>query len=145
MHIPYSDTQIRYMVRFVLKFQILAITIQHLKKAFHIIVCVFSTKALIGDTIFTSPTGDGTAISRGHPRHAKVWPFSGQRKYLHFSVILRPWVLAPSPGPGRNPRPPALQSSALSTELVLPRSLLYFVLLHPVSLQAAVKVWKKLQ
>ena len=24
------------------------------------------------DTIFTSPTGDGTAILRGHPRHAKV-------------------------------------------------------------------------
>ena len=26
-------------------------------------VNVFSTKVLIGDTIFTSPTGDGTAIS----------------------------------------------------------------------------------
>ena len=26
---------------------------------------VFSTKVLIGDTIFTSPTGDGTAILRG--------------------------------------------------------------------------------
>ena len=30
------------------------------------------TKVLIEDTIFTSPTGDGTAILRGHPRHAKV-------------------------------------------------------------------------
>ena len=26
----------------------------------------------IGDTIFTSPTGDGTSILRGHPSHAKV-------------------------------------------------------------------------
>ena len=48
---------------------------------------VFSMKALFGDTIFTSPTGDGTAILRGHPSHAKVYPFAGQRKYLHFSVV----------------------------------------------------------
>ena len=27
---------------------------------------------LIGDTIFTSPTGDGTNILRGHPSHVKV-------------------------------------------------------------------------
>ena len=51
---------------------------------------VFSTKVLIGDTIFTSPTGDGTAILRGHPSHVEVKPFTGQREYLHFSVILRP-------------------------------------------------------
>ena len=30
---------------------------------FFLSVNVFSTKVLIGDTIFTSPTGDGTAIS----------------------------------------------------------------------------------
>ena len=35
-------------------------------------VHAFSTKVLIGDTIFTSPTGDETAILRGHPSHAKV-------------------------------------------------------------------------
>ena len=35
-------------------------------------VNIFSTKALIGGTIFTSPTGDGTAILRGHPSHPKV-------------------------------------------------------------------------
>ena len=29
-------------------------------------------KLLIGDTIFTSPTGDGAAILRGHQSHAKV-------------------------------------------------------------------------
>ena len=77
-------------------------------------VNVFSTKVLIGDTIFTSPTGDGTAILRGHPSHAKVYPFAGQREYLHFSVLVRPRE--------SNPRSPALQSSALPTELILPRS-----------------------
>ena len=51
-------------------------------------VNVFSPKVLIiGDTIFTSPTGHGTAILRGHPSHAKVQPFVGQGRYLHFSVI----------------------------------------------------------
>ena len=53
-------------------------------------VNVFGTKVLIEDTILTSPTGDGTAILRGHASYAKVWPFAGQREYLYFSVILRP-------------------------------------------------------
>ena len=39
---------------------------------FYLSVNVFTTKVLIGDTIFTSPNGDGTAIFRGHPSHAKV-------------------------------------------------------------------------
>ena len=60
-----------------------------LEKAFYLRVSVFSTKAL-GDTIFTSPTGDETAILRDHSSHAKVEPFAGQKQYLHFSVILRP-------------------------------------------------------
>ena len=38
---------------------------------------------------------------------------------LHFSVILKPWVLVQSRE--SNPRPPALQSIALSSELILPR------------------------
>ena len=38
----------------------------------HLSVNVFSTKVLIGDTIFTSPTGDGTNILRGHPSDVKV-------------------------------------------------------------------------
>ena len=53
-------------------------------------VNVFSTKVLIGDTIFTSPNGDGTAILRCDPSHVKVSPRAVQRDYLHFSVILRP-------------------------------------------------------
>ena len=44
------------------------------RKALYLCVNVFrcSTKVLIGKTICTSPTGDGTAILCGHPSHAKV-------------------------------------------------------------------------
>ena len=91
---------------------------------FYLSVNVFSTKVLIGDTIFTSPNGDGTAILRGHPSHAKVSPLAVQRKYLHFSVILRPWVLIRSQE--SNARPPVLQSNALPPELILPRSKFIF-------------------
>ena len=62
------------------------------KKALYLSVKVFSTKLLIGDTIFTSPTGDGnrTTILYGHLSHGKVQPLAVQREYLHFSIILRP-------------------------------------------------------
>ena len=55
-----------------------------LGKALHLSFNVFSTKVLIRDTIFTSPTGDRAAILRGHPSHAKVQPLAVQREYLHF-------------------------------------------------------------
>ena len=42
------------------------------KNGLYLSVNVFSTKVLIGDTIFTFPKGDGIAILRGHPSHAKV-------------------------------------------------------------------------
>ena len=58
--------------------------------ALYLSVNVFSTNVLTGDTNFTSPTGDGTAILRDHPSHAKVLPLAVQRECLHFSVILRP-------------------------------------------------------
>ena len=60
------------------------------RKALYLSVNVLSMKALIGDAIFSSPSGDGTAVLHGHPSHTKVSPFAGQRQYLHFSVILRP-------------------------------------------------------
>ena len=44
----------------------------YLKNALRLSVNVFSLKVLIGDTIFTSPSGEETAILRGHPIHAKV-------------------------------------------------------------------------
>ena len=47
-------------------------TIFIFKKAFYLSVKLSSTKVLIGDTTFTSRTGDGTAILPGHPSHAKV-------------------------------------------------------------------------
>ena len=71
----------------------------------------------MGTLLFTSATGEGTAILPGHPSHAKVYPFAGQRKYPHFSVILRPRVLV-RPRES-NPRPSSLQSNALQTELTL--------------------------
>ena len=58
-----------------------------MKNALHISVSVFNKKVLIGDTIFTSPTGDGTAILSGHTSHAKVQPLAGQMQYLHFSIV----------------------------------------------------------
>ena len=60
------------------------------KIALYLSVNVFSRKVLIGDTICTSPCGDETAILHKHPSHTKAYPFAGERKYLHFSVILRP-------------------------------------------------------
>ena len=50
-----------------------------LKKALYLSVSVFSTKVPTGVTIFTFPAGEGTAILRGHPGHAKVQPLAGQR------------------------------------------------------------------
>ena len=56
-------------------------------------VKVFSTKALTGDTIFMFPTGDGTAILRGHPSHAKVQPLAlyanGVSSFLSYFETLR--------------------------------------------------------
>ena len=52
-------------------FELLATSTEE-KNALYLSVKVFSAKILIGDTIFTSPTWDGTAILRGHPSHAKV-------------------------------------------------------------------------
>ena len=92
--------------------------------ALYLNVNVFSTKVLTGDTILTSPTGDGTVILRGHPSHAKVSPSAVQGEYLHFSVILRPWVMARLWE--SNSRHPNLQSHALTTELMLPRFFFFF-------------------
>ena len=43
------------------------------KNALYLSVKVFSLKVLIWDTIFTSPTGDGTAIFCGRTSHVKVY------------------------------------------------------------------------
>ena len=45
------------------------------REALYLSVNIFSTKVLIGDTIFTSPTGDGIAVLRCHLSHAKGQQF----------------------------------------------------------------------
>ena len=72
-------------------------------------------RVLIGDTIFTSPTGDGTAILCGLPHEGlAVCRAKGVPSFLSYFKTL-------SIGPARKPnlQPPALQSSALPTELQL--------------------------
>jgi len=44
----------------------------YLKNALYLCVNVFITGVLIEDTIFMSPTGDGTAILCDHPSHVKI-------------------------------------------------------------------------
>ena len=51
---------------------LLTVSKMYFKNALYLSVNVFSRKVLIGDTIFTSLSGDGTAILRGHLTHAKV-------------------------------------------------------------------------
>ena len=79
------------------------------KKGLYLGANVFSTKVLIGDAIFTSPTGDGTAIFRVNPSHAKVQSFAGQRKYLHYTVIFK--TLSVGPVPGIEPAPATSRSA----------------------------------
>ena len=51
---------------------------------------VFSTKALIRDSILTSPTGDRTTTSHRHLTNTKVQPATcNERKYIDFSLTLK--------------------------------------------------------
>ena len=50
-----------------------------------VIVC--SAKVLIEDTIFMSPTGDGTVILRGHPSHVKVSRLLGKGSTFIFQLF----------------------------------------------------------
>ena len=69
------------------------------KKAFYLSINVFSTKVLTGDTIFYVSYW---RRDRYFTRPSE--PFAGQRQYLHFSVILRPWVLVVSRKSNPQPR-----------------------------------------
>ena len=80
---------------------------------------VFSAKVLIENTIFTSLTGDGNAILLGHrePREGLAACTSkGMPSFLSYFNTL-------STGPvlGVEPTTSALQTSALLTEVILPR------------------------
>ena len=81
---------------------------------------VFSTKVLIGDTIFTSPTGDGTAILRAwssEPREglAARWAKEVPSFLSYFKT------LSIGPASGIEPATSRSAVSALPTELILPR------------------------
>ena len=54
------------------------------KGIFFEFACFVFTKVLIEDNTFTSPTGDGIDILRGHLSHVNVQPFAGQRQYSTF-------------------------------------------------------------
>ena len=83
-------------------------------------VNVFSTKALIGETIYVSYwRRDRHFTWSSEPREGLAICRAKAVISFHFSVILRPWVLVQSRE--SNPRPPALQSIALPSELILPR------------------------
>ena len=76
---------------------------------------VFSRKIVIGDSIFTSSTGlQFYAVIRTTQRSSR---FGSAKAVPLFLIILRPWVL--SRARELNPRPPALESSALPTEPIL--------------------------
>ena len=53
-----------------------------IKNALYLSVKVFSTKVLIGETTFTSPTGDGT------PFYMVIRATRVQRDYVHFPSIV---------------------------------------------------------
>ena len=51
-------------------------------------VTVFSTKVLIWDTIFTSPTGDGTTILRDLPSQRRSSHLQGKSQYVSLFSLL---------------------------------------------------------
>ena len=63
-----------------------------IKNALYVSVKVFSTKVLIGDTTFTSPTGDGTAILRGHPSYPSA------KGLCSFPSYFKTPSIVPAPG-----------------------------------------------
>ena len=65
------------------------------------------------DTIFTSPSGDGTACTCSFEQQARA--VCKAKAVPLFLLYFKVQSTRPSP------RPPALQSSALPTELILPR------------------------
>ena len=61
-------------------------------------VDVFSTKVLTEDTIFTSPSGDGTTILRSHPKVRKGLAVCRARKVPSFFRYFKALSIGPAPG-----------------------------------------------
>ena len=60
------------------------------KNVLYLNFSVFRTLVPIEDTIFTSPTGVGTAILRGHPSYTKVFIFFRAKAVPSLLSYLRP-------------------------------------------------------
>ena len=61
-------------------------------------VNVFSTKVLIGDTIFTSPTGDGTAISTWSSEPREGPAVCSAKTVSSFLSYFKTLSIGPAPG-----------------------------------------------
>ena len=59
---------------------------------------VFSTEVLFGDTILTSPTGDGTAILRDHPSDARGPGCCSGKGVPSFLSDFKTLSIGPTPG-----------------------------------------------
>lgn len=97
--------------------------------------CIWHESANWGH-YFSSPNGDGTAILRGHPSHAKVSPLAVAKEVPSFLSHFK--TLSNGPAGESNPRPPALQSNALPTELILPRLKIRLSMFSP---EMSLRVW----
>ena len=80
------------------------------KKRSYLSVNVFSKKVLIGDTIFTSPTEDGTAILRGHLSYGSSSHLRGKGSTFIFQLFWDPVYWS---GPGNRARDFPLCSQTL--------------------------------
>ena len=68
------------------------------KKAFSLSVNVFSTKGLTGDTIFTSPTGDGTAILTWSSESREGLAICRAKAVPSFFSYFKTLSIVPTPG-----------------------------------------------
>ena len=68
------------------------------KNGLYLSVNVFSTKVLTGDTILTSPTGEGTAILRDHPSHARGPACCSAKGVPSFLSNFKTLSIGPTPG-----------------------------------------------
>ena len=82
---------------------------------------LLAIKNRLWECYFEDTSENGNTMLCGHLSHMK--PFPRQRKYLHFSVILKPWVVVQSWV--LNPWPPALQLLKSYLILVMTSCLYY--------------------
>ena len=95
--------------------------LNYIKKALNLSVNVFGTKVLTGDTFYVSYwSRDHLFTWSSEPREGQAASAQCKGVPLFLSYFM---TLSSGPALGIEPGPPALQSSALPTELILPRRL----------------------